>query len=129
MKKLNKKRIIMAGVAVIVLVVAIIGIGKSLADPKSGYLKDKKVEGLSFENASIEYKKKLSTFTVEVYNENKDTFKVKSIDIILKDDKDNKITLNQKINDLESKEGRKIIIDKIDYDLSNYTKVSYKLNK
>ena len=97
MKKLNKKRIIMAGVAVIVLVVAIIGIGKSLADPKSGYLKDKKVEGLSFENASIEYKKKLSTFTVEVYNENKDTFKVKSIDIILKDDKDNKSKYKPKL--------------------------------
>ena len=129
MKKFNTKRIMIAGVAVLVLVVAVIGIGKSLADPKSGYLKDKKIDGLSFENASIEYKKKLSTFSVELYNENNETYKIKSVDIILKNDKGDKITLTQNINDLESSEGRKIIIEKIDYDLSNYTKVSYKINK
>ena len=126
MKKLNMKRIMMAGVAVLVLVVAIFCIGKSLAKPDDKTLKDRKIDGLSFENAEITYSKKLSAFTVDVYNENKDTYKVKSIDIILKNKDGNKVTLN---SNLESKEGRKSIIEKIDYDLRNYTKVSYKINK
>ena len=129
MKK-NNKRIIIGVISVIVLAVVIITVGKSLADPSSGYLKNQKIDGLSFENASIEYKNDLSTFTVDVYNENNKTIKIENINIILKNDDDKTITLiDDSLGSLESNEGRKLIIEGIDYDLSSYNKVEYKINK
>ncbi len=127
MKKNNKKRIIM-GLFAIVLVVLIYGIGKSLATPNST-LKNQKVDGLSFENATIDYTNKLSTFTVDVYNENKKVYNMKSINIILKKDDNDKVTLTYEIDKLESDEGRKIIIDQIDYNLDGYKQIKYKINK
>ena len=126
MKNFKRKRIII-GLLAVVLVVIVYGVGKSIATSDSVF-KTQKVDGLSFENADIDYDNKLSTFTVDVYNENKKVYKMKSIDIILKN-KTDKITLNYNIDKLESDEGRKIIIDKIEYNLLGYTKVEYKINK
>ena len=127
MGKINKKRIII-GCLAIVLIVLVYGIGQSLAKPNSTF-KNQKVDGLFFENASVEYDKKLSVFTVDVYNENKEAIAMKSIDIILKKDKNDKVTLTYEIEKLESDEGRKIIIDKIDYNLKGYNQVKYRINK
>ena len=127
MRKMGKKSIIM-GLAIVVLAIVIYGIGRSLASPNTEY-KATKVSGLSFENPSITYKKELSTFTVDVYNENKKTYTMKSIDIILTNKNKESITLNYEISSLEADEGRKIIISKIDYDLREYTKINYKINK
>lgn len=127
MKNINKKRIII-GLAVLVFVVAIYGIGRSLASPNSVF-KTVKVDGLSFENASVTYDKKMSSFTVDVYNENKSTYRLSTINIKLEDKKGNNIVLTYDIESLESNEGRKIIIDNIDYDLRNYNKISYTITK
>lgn len=128
MGKNNKKKGIIIGLLAVILVVMIYGIGKSLATSNSVF-KTQKVEGLSFENADINYDNKLSTFTVDVYNENKKVYKMKSIDVILKKDKNDKVTLTYEIDKLEADEGRKIIIDRIDYNLLGYTKIEYKINK
>ncbi len=124
----NKKKRIMIGLLFVVLVILIYGIGKSIATPNSTF-KTQKVDGLSFENADIDYNNELSTFTVDVYNENKKVYNMKSIDIILKKDKEDSVTLTYEIDKLESDEGRKIIIDKIEYNLLNYKKINYKINK
>ena len=124
----KKKKRIIIGLLAIVLVVVVYGVGKSLATSNSTF-KNQKIDGLSFENATIEYDNKLSTFTVEVYNENKMVYNMKSIDIILKNDNKEKVVLNYSIDKLESDEGRKIIIDQIDYNLEGYTKIKYNINK
>ncbi len=128
MKKFNKKRIIIGLIAVVVLTVVVYGVGRSLATPSS-QTKTVKVNGLSFENASVVYKNNLSTFTVDVYNENKNTYKMQSIDVILTNKDSETITLTYEIDSLEADEGRKIIIQDVDYDLTDYTKISYKINK
>lgn len=127
MKNMNKKRIII-GVAVLVLAIVIYGVGRSLASPNS-QSKPVKVDGLSFENASVTYKKKMSTFTVDVYNENKSTYRLSNINIKLENKKGNNIVLTYDIESLESDEGRKIIIENIDYDLRDYNKISYTITK
>jgi len=127
MKNMNKKRIII-GVVVLVLAIVIYGVGRSLASPNS-QSKPVKVDGLSFENASVTYKKKMSTFTVDVYNENKSTYRLSNINIKLENKKGNNIVLTYDIESLESDEGRKIIIENIDYDLRDYNKISYTITK
>ena len=127
MKNMNKKRIII-GVAVLVLAIVIYGVGRSLASPNS-QSKPVKVDGLSFENASVTYKKKMSTFTVDVYNENKKTVNMESIDVVLTNKKNESVTLTYEIESLEADEGRKIIISRIDYDLRDYNKIKYIINK
>ena len=127
MGKIKKKGII-TGLLAIVLVIIVLGVGKSFAS-NDGVFKTQKIDGLSFENAEIQYDNKLSTFTVDVYNENKKEYNMKSIDIILKNQEKDTITLNYVIDNLKADEGRKIIIDKIDYDLSSYTKIKYRINK
>lgn len=127
MKNMNKKRIII-GVAVLVLAIVIYGVGRSLASPNS-QSKTVKVDGLLFENASVEYKNKLSTFTVDVYNENKKTVNMESIDVVLTNKKNESVTLTYEIESLEADEGRKIIISRIDYDLRDYNKIKYIINK
>ena len=127
MKNMNKKRIII-GVAVLVLAIVIYGVGRSLASPNS-QSKTVKVDGLLFENASVEYKNKLSTFTVDVYNENKKTVNMESIDVVLTNKKNESVTLTYEIESLETDEGRKIIISRIDYDLRDYNKIKYIINK
>ena len=124
MKK--KKTIIGSLILITIIIVGLIG--TSLASPNSS-TKIQNVDGLSFENATIEYNKKYSTFTVDVYNENKTTYNMKSIDITLIKNNDDKVTLTYQIDSLESDEGRKIIIDRIEYDLSEYSKIKYKVNK
>ena len=54
---------------------------------------------------------------------------MKSINIILKKDDNDKVTLTYEIDKLESDEGRKIIIDQIDYNLDGYKQIKYKINK
>ena len=127
MKKMKKKGII-SGVAIVVLAIVIYGVGRSLASTNN-QIKTVKEDGLSFENASVVYKNKQSTFTVDVYNENKNTYEMESIDIILKNKDKETITLNYDIDSLESDEGMKIIISNIDYDLTEYNNISYKINK
>jgi len=127
MKKMKKKGIII-GVAIVVLAIVIYGVGRSLASTNN-QIKTVKEDGLSFENASVVYKNKQSTFTVDVYNENKNTYEMESIDIILKNKDKETITLNYDIDSLESDEGMKIIISNIDYDLTEYNNISYKINK
>ena len=129
MKKNSNKRIIIGlGIVVLAVVVTVV-LKASFAKPDNNKLKNQTINGLSFENASIEYKDNNSTFTVDVYNENKKTFKVKTIDIILENDLEEQVRLTENIDDLESDEGRKLIVTMTDYDLTKFNKVTYKLNK
>ena len=81
MNRLNKKARIglLSGVLIIVVAVVIIFVGKSMATTDSSILRNQTVEGLSFENATLEYKDGVTTYTVDVYNENKEKVSLKNI--------------------------------------------------
>lgn len=128
-KYLNKKRILM-GMTAFFLLVIIVCVGKSLATSKTQG-KMVKLDGLSFENPSVSYSssKQYSTFSVDVYNETKETMELDSIDIVLTNNKGNVIRLTQEIDKLEADEGRKIIIERVAYDLREYKDITYEINK
>ena len=58
-------------------------IRNTLSDPNTGYERNQTVEGLSMEDASLEYKDGVSTFTANVYNESGDVYNLKTINVIL----------------------------------------------
>ena len=58
-------------------------IRNTLSYPNTGYLRNQTVEGLSMEDASLEYKDGVSTFTANVYNESGDVYNLKTINVIL----------------------------------------------
>ena len=80
--KNNKKTAIILGSVFLVVIVGLI-IGRTFSDPNSGYLRNQTVDGLSFENATLEYKDGVSTFAVNVYNDSGDVYNLKTINVIL----------------------------------------------
>ena len=125
--KNNKKTAIILGSVFLVVIVGLI-IGRSFSDPNSGYLRNQTVDGLSFENATLEYKDGVTTFEAKVYNESGSEYTLKTINVIL-DSSSKTTTLTGYIGEsLESEEG-KILRISIDDDLSDSTKLTYKINK
>ena len=132
MNRIMKNKMVMGiASAVIVLVVGIvlITIGKSLASGDTSLLRTQVIDGLSFENAAISCESGVCTFTVDVYNENKEKYTLTDIDLKFKQPDDTVITLVGYIgNELESEEGRKLTAS-IDKDLESSVDLEYKINK
>ena len=125
--KNNKKTAIILGSVFLVVIIGLI-IGRSFSDPNSGYLRNQTVDGLSFENATLEYKDGVTTFEAKVYNESGSEYTLKTINVIL-DSSSKTTTLTGYIGEsLESEEG-KILRISIDDDLSDSNKLTYKINK
>lgn len=125
--KNNKRTAIILGSIFLVVVAGLI-IRNTFSDPNTGYLRNQTVEGLSMEDASLEYKDGVSTFTANVFNESGDIFNLKTIEVIL-ESKSKTTTLTGYIGEtLEKEEGRVLRIS-IDQDLSDSEKLTYKINK
>lgn len=125
----KKNKILTLIVGLFVLVGVIFLVGRSVADPNTGYLRNQVVDGLSFENANLVYEGGITTFTAEVYNENGVEYALKNISIKLTDGDGNVVTLVGYIGEnLEINEG-KIITASIDDDLSDSTNLQYVINK
>ena len=82
MIKENKRTAIILGSIFLVVIAGLI-IRNTLSDPNTGYLRNQTVDGLSMEDASLEYKDGVSTFTANVYNESGDVYNLKTINVIL----------------------------------------------
>ena len=127
MIKENKKQASILGSVFLVVIVGLI-IGVSFSNPNSGYLRNQTVDGLSFENATLEYKDGVTTFEAKVYNESGSEYTLKTINVIL-DSSSKTTTLTGYIGEsLENEEG-KILRISIDDDLSDSNKLTYKINK
>jgi hypothetical protein len=130
MENNSKSKYILTAVIIAFIMIGIIVFGVSYALKDNGnFLRNQKVNGLSFENAKVEYKNETSNFSVIVYNENDDSLDVKSIEVKLKD-KDNKETTMVIDMDgaLESDEGR-LITATVDKDITDMKSLEYKINK
>lgn len=124
----NKKKLLISITGLIFLIVIAIIIGRSFAYTPA-LLDNQVVDGLSFENANLEYVNGISTFTVEVYNENNDIYTLKYINIEFIDNDNKTTTLIGYVGDSMEKEEQKFIRASIDADLSNSTKINYTINK
>lgn len=128
---MNSKRnkYVLFGIIGILLVgLTVFGISFALKSDNN-FLRNQKVDGLSFENARIEYKDDKSTFSVIVYNENNGVHNAKSIDIKLKDKSGEVTTLTTDIDiPLESDEGR-LLTATTDADITNMKSLEYIINK
>ena len=125
----NNKKTLTIVFSIIVIFVVVFIIGKSFADPNSGYLRNQTVDGLSFENANLVYEEGITTFTVEVYNENDTKIDLKTISINLKNPDGEITTLVGYIGEsLEIDEG-KLITASIDDDLTDSNNLEYVINK
>ena len=113
---------------VVVIAIVLIVVGKSLASVDSSILRNQKVDGLSFENGELVCETGICTFTVDVYNENQDTYRLKSININFKQEDNSVVTLVGYIGEiLETEEGRKVTAS-IDKDISNSVDLKYSIN-
>ena len=124
----SKKPIIIIGSLLIVMIVIFL-IGRSVADPNSGYLRNQSVDGLSFENAELVYENGITTFTVEVYNESGDIYNLKDISIQLTDEADKVTTLVGYIGESLDVDEAKRITASIDQDLSSSVNLEYVVNQ
>ena len=124
----SKKPIIIIGSLLIVMIVIFL-IGRSVADPNSGYLRNQSVDGLSFENAELVYENGITTFTVEVYNESGDIYNLKDISVQLTDEADKVTTLVGYIGESLDVDEAKRITASIDQDLSSSVNLEYVVNK
>jgi len=126
--KENKKLLVLLSSLIVVSIVVFI-IGRTLADPNTGYLRNQTVEGLSFENANLVYENGITTFTVEVYNESGDIYSLKNISINLKAENNDVTTLIGYIGETLEKDEAKYITASIDQDLSSSVNLEYIVNK
>ena len=125
--KIKIPALVLASLVIVFMIVFLIG--KTIADPNSGYLRNQTVDSLSFENANLVYENGITTFTVEVYNESGESYSLKNISINLTNDSNDVTTLVGYIGEeLETDEG-KLITASIDQDLSDSTSLEYVVNK
>lgn len=124
----NRKKIIVGIISLIVVIGIAIIIIKSFA-LGTDFLQNQVVDGLSFENASLEYVDGISTFLVEVYNESGDEYTLKNISIELTGEDGTITTLTGYIGETLEKEEAKHIRASIDDDLSDSVKLKYTINK
>ena len=126
----SKNKYMILGIVAFFIVVGIVTFGISFAfggdkDP----LRNQKVDGLSFENAKIEYNNDSSTFTVAVYNETDDIYAVEEVKINVKGKDGETITLIGNVGgSLESDEGR-IITASTNKDITSVKSLEYVVEK
>ncbi len=126
--KKSKKVLVIALIAFVLVGLIVFGISYALKDD-GNFLHNQKVNGLSFENAKVEYKNDKSDFSVVVYNENEDTMNVKSIEIQMIDKDNKEVSMVVDLDGaLESDEGR-LIKTSIDRDITDMKSLEYKINK
>ena len=124
----NTKNLIISAL-VLGLGILLILIGNSIASTETTILQDKVVEGLSFKNAKLEYQNEVSTFKVEVTNQNTETYNLKYIEIIFTDENNTETKLIGYIGDKLDSEETKEIVASIDKDITNSTKLDYSIIK
>ena len=127
---MNKKRIVILSIiGVLLIVVGIYFTGKTVATLDTTILKDQEVDSLSFTEADLKVNEGVSTYTVNVTNNNKEIYSLNYIEIkmVLEDDKE--YTLIGYIGNSIDVGETKAITASIDKDLTNAKSLEYSINK
>lgn len=124
----NRNKIIIGIVSIIICIVIAIIIKTSFAY-QNDYLKSQTVEGLTFENANINYKEGISTFTAEIYNDTEQEYMLRNIEIEIKKKNEEQVVLKGYIGEiLDVNEKRELKVS-VDEDLTEIVEVKYKINR
>jgi hypothetical protein len=118
-------KMFLIGTFILVVGILLVVIGNSISTSESTILKNQVVDNLSFENASLEYNNGVSTFKVEVTNDNLDTYNLKYIEINFKDSNDNINKLIGYIGESIASSETKEIVAKVDKDITNSVSLEY----
>ena len=130
LSKLNKnQKILIFGSFILVIGFILILIGKSLASTESTILRDRVIDNLSFENASIDYSNGVSTFTVDVTNDNSNIYNLKYISIIFAGDDGTTTKMIGYIGDSIEISETKTITASIDKDVTKSIDLEYVVEK
>ena len=129
MKLTENSKMFLIGTFILVVGILLVVIGNSISTSESTILKNQVVDNLSFEHASLEYNNGVSTFKVEVTNDNLDTYNLKYIEINFKDSNDNINKLIGYIGESIASSETKEIVAKVDKDLSSSTRLEYVIIK
>lgn len=130
-KELSLRTKIIAILIIIGIIVSIVALTLkfSKADTETIYSKAQTVDGLTFENGKLEYKDGVSTYIVNVTNDNTDNYQLKYINITFtKADNSTETLIGYIGNELEPDEV-KIITASIDDDLTDVTKLTFSIVK
>ncbi len=130
-KMSKNKKIILATIGGLALLLGILGIIKStFAIDDSEYLNVQIVDDLEFTNAFENYTDNIYTFDVEVTNTKEEEYKLKTIDVVFKDKNNNEIeTLIGYIGDSLGSKEKKILSVSVDKEIKDIGSISYKINK
>lgn len=112
------------------LLVIVINLAISFSNPNSGFLPDQTVDGLNFQNAQMNIQNGISNYTVEVVNELKESYELKTIEVVLKDENGEELTILTGYigNNLESGE-TKVLDASIDEEINAIHQVEYRIHK
>lgn len=133
---LNQKPLKVLGVSAFIvavltcLIVLVINVGNSYLNSNTGGIPNQVVDGLSFENANMQVENGISKYTVEVINDLSESINLKTIDVVLKDEKGEEITrlIGYIGNTIESGES-KILEASIDEEVNDVSQVEYFIHK
>jgi len=130
--KNSKITLIIAGVCLL-FTICFVGfkiVSNTYASPDDNYLVNQTVDGLSFENASLISENGISKYIVNVVNDNKDDYSLKTINVTFKDNEGNEITtLLGYIGDSLSPNEEKVLNISTDQEITGISSIEYKINK
>ncbi len=136
MRKLYKREWILIIIAIIslgVLAFTLIKTDNTKANPEiisDNILSDVVIDNVSVTNVEINYENKLTTYTADITNMNKNDYKLLNISLTFKDDKDKTIaTLIGYVGETLQPGVKKTITASVDMDVTNATKLKYIINK
>lgn len=136
MRKLTKREWILIIIAIIslgVLTFTLIQTDDTKANPEmvsDNILEDVIIDNISFTNAELNYENKLSTYTVNVTNMNKNDYKLLNVSLTFTDDKDKVIaTLIGYVGETLQPGVKKTVTASVDMDITNASKLKFIINK
>ena len=130
-KKLSLRTKIITTLVIISIVTTTVAltINFSRADENSVYSTTQTIDGITFQNGRLEYKNGISTYTVDVVNDNVDTYNLKYINITFTKADNSVETLIGYIGETILKDEAKTLTASIDDDLTNVTKLTFSIVK
>lgn len=127
--KTTNKLLLFGCLVVLIAAVVIISIRGTAASSETVNIPNKIVDGISFENATIESENGISTFKADVYNENKSLYQIKYVTINFTYESGNTISVKGYIGDsLLPDAGKKLVVS-VDEDLSDVVDLEYVITK
>ena len=129
MKEFIKNNKTIVAIFIMVIGALIVIIGNSFATTDSTILSDRIIDNLTFKDASLEYEKGSSTYSVSITNNNDSAYTLKYINKKVTLPGDNIYNLVGYVGTSIGKNETRILKAAVDVDLTNATNIEYSIVK